>query len=196
VGRPPPLPDEAAVFVEPLAAAFEILEQVHLTPAHRVLVLGDGKLGLLCAFVLNRAGPEVAVSGKHAKKLRLAAQQGITTIHRSDLKPAKRYDVVIEATGSAAGFDTAVQCVRPRGVIVLKSTVAAGKEMNLTPLVIDEVTLVGSRCGPFGPALRALASGSLPLHPMISGIYRPEQVKEAFSQARERGMLKILFDFR
>lgn len=193
---PPQLSDEVAVFVEPLAAAFEILEQVHLTPTHRVLVLGDGKLGLLCAFVLDLAGLEVIVSGNHTEKLRLASEQGIATIHRSDLKPARRYDAVVEATGTAAGFETAVQCVRPRGLIVLKSTVAAGKEMNLTPLVIDEITLIGSRCGPFGPALRAMAKGSLPLRQMITGIYRPEQYPEAFAKARERGTFKILIDFR
>ena len=193
---PPQLTDEAAVFVEPLAAAFEILEQIHLPPTHRVLVLGDGKLGLLCAFVLNRAGLEVTVSGNHAEKLRLASEQGMVTIHRTDLKPAKSYDVVIEATGSAAGFEVAAQCVRPRGLIVLKSTMAAGKEMNLTPLVIDEITLCGSRCGPFGPALRVLSEGILPLRQMITGIYRPEQWKEAFDKAGERGTLKILFDFR
>ena len=193
---PPQLTDEGAVFVEPLAAAFEILEQIHLTPTNRVLVLGDGKLGLLCAFVLNLVGLEVTVSGNHAEKLRLASEQGIVTIHRTDLKPAKSYDVVIEATGSAAGFEIAVQCVRPRGIIVLKSTIAAGKEMNLTPLVIDEITLFGSRCGPFGPALRAMAKGIIPLTQMITGIYRPEQFMEAFAKARERGTLKILFDFR
>ena len=193
---PPQLTDEDAVFVEPLAAAFEILEQNHLTPTNRVLVLGDGKLGLLCAFVLNLAGMEVTVSGSHAEKLRLASEQGMVTIHRTDLKPAKSYDVVIEATGSAAGFEMAVQCVRPRGIIVLKSTMAAGKEMNLTPLVIDEITLFGSRCGPFGPALRAMTKGIIPLRQMISGIYRPEQFREAFAKARERGVLKILFDFR
>lgn len=193
---PPQLSDEVAVFVEPLAAAFEILEQVHLTPTHRVMVLGDGKLGLLCAFVLDLAGLEVIVSGNHTEKLRLASEQGIATIHRSDLKPARRYDAVVEATGTAAGFETAVQCVRPRGLIVLKSTVAAGKEMNLTPLVIDEITLIGSRCGPFGPALRAMAKGILPFRQMITGIYRPEQCPEAFAKARERGTFKILIDFR
>jgi threonine dehydrogenase-like Zn-dependent dehydrogenase len=193
---PTQLTDEVAVFVEPLAAAFEILEQIHLTPTNRVLVLGDGKLGLLCAFVLNLAGLEVTLSGNHTEKLRLASEQRIITIHRPDLKPTKSYDVVIEATGSASGFETAAQCVRPRGIIVLKSTIAAGKEMNLTPLVIDEITLLGSRCGPFGPALRAMAKGILPLRQMITGIYRPEQCKETFAKASERGTLKILFDFR
>ncbi|MBI4767128.1 MAG: alcohol dehydrogenase catalytic domain-containing protein [Deltaproteobacteria bacterium] len=193
---PPQLPDEVAVFVEPLAAAFEILAQIHLSPTGRVLVLGDGKLGLLCAFVLDLAGLDVTVSGNHAEKLLLASEQGLITIHRPDLKPAKNYDVVIEATGSAAGVETAVQCLRPRGIIVLKSTMAAGKKMNLTPLVIDEITLLGSRCGPFGPALRTMAKGSLPLRRMITGIYRPEQCKEAFVKAGERGTLKILFDFR
>lgn len=188
--------DEEAVFVEPLAAAYEILEQIHLSPNNHVLVLGDGKLGLLCAFVLNLAGQEVTLCGNHPKKLQIALKQRIATILRTDLKPDKGYDVVIESTGVATGFDTAVHCVRPRGFIVLKSTIAAGKEVNLTPLVIDEITLVGSRCGPFGPALRALSKGFFPLRPMISGTYRLEQFKEAFAKACERGTLKVLFDIR
>jgi threonine dehydrogenase-like Zn-dependent dehydrogenase len=193
---PSPLPDEAAVFAEPLAAAYEILEQIHLSPTDRVLVLGDGKLGLLCAFVLDLAGLAVTLCGNHPKKLRIASERGILTILRTALAPEKSYNVVIEATGAAAGFETALQCVRPRGLIALKSTIAAGKELNLTPLVIDEVTLVGSRCGPFGPALRALAKGLFPLKQMITGTYRPDQFKEAFTKAGERGCLKVLFDFR
>jgi threonine dehydrogenase-like Zn-dependent dehydrogenase len=193
---PPDLPDETAVFVEPLAAAFEIPEQIHLAPVQRVLVLGDGKLGLLCAFVLNLSGLAVTLCGNHGGKLRLASAQGIKTLLGPELKPAGNFDVVVEATGSADGFQTALQCVRPRGIIVLKSTLAEGKEMNLTPLVIDEITLVGSRCGPFGPALRAMARGTLPFSQMISGIYRPEQCLAAFAKAREKGSLKILFDFR
>jgi threonine dehydrogenase-like Zn-dependent dehydrogenase len=193
---PPDLPDETAVFVEPLAAAFEIQTQIHLSPVHRVLVLGDGKLGLLCAFVLNLSGLEVTLCGNHAGKLRLASAQGIVTLLRSDLRPDKNFDVVVEATGSADGFQTALQCLRPRGIIVLKSTLAEGKEMNLTPLVIDEITLVGSRCGPFGPALRAMTRSSLPLQQMITGIYKPRQFRAAFAKARQKGTLKILFDFR
>jgi alcohol dehydrogenase len=193
---PSELPDEVVVFTEPLAAAYEILEQIHLQHSNRVLVLGDGKLGLLCAFVLNLAGLEVTLCGNHRDKLRIASGQGILTILRADFAPDKTYDVVIEATGAAAGFETALQCVRPRGQIVLKSTIAAGKEMNLTPLVIDEVTLVGSRCGPFGPALRDMTKGLFPLHKMITAAYCPEQFKEAFTKANEQGNLKVLFDFR
>ncbi|HMK64885.1 MAG TPA: zinc-binding dehydrogenase, partial [Thermodesulfobacteriota bacterium] len=188
--------DEEAVLVEPLAAAYEILEQVHLAPTHKVLVLGDGKLGLLCAFVLNLAGLEVTLCGNHPGKLRIASGQGIATILRKDLAPDRNYDVAIEATGTAAGFETARQCVRPRGLIVLKSTIATGKEMNLTPLVIDEITLIGSRCGPFGPALRTMTKGLLPLDQMITASYRPDRFKEAFAKAYERGSLKVLFDFR
>jgi threonine dehydrogenase-like Zn-dependent dehydrogenase len=193
---PSQISDEDAVWVEPLAAAYEILEQIHLSPTQNVLVLGDGKLGVLCAFVLNLAGPEVTLCGNHPGKLRIASGQGITTILGKDLNPDKTYDLVIEATGSSGGFETALRCVRPRGLIVLKSTIAAGKEMNLTPLVIDEVTLVGSRCGPFGPALRAMSKGILPLGEMISGTYRLEQFKEAVAKTCERGSLKVLFDFR
>jgi alcohol dehydrogenase len=193
---PSELSNEEAVFIEPLAAAYEILEQVHLTPTHRALVLGDGKLGLLCAFVLNLAGLEVRVCGHHTEKLRIASEQGIATLYQTDLNPDKSYDVVIEATGSADGLKTAVRCVRPRGLIVLKSTIAAGKEMNLTPLVIDEITLVGSRCGPFGPALRAMYKGLFPFNQIITGTYKPHQFKEAFAKAGDRGTLKVLFDFR
>lgn len=193
---PQELPDEAAVFAEPLAAAFEILDQAHIAPTDRVLILGDGKLGLLCAFVLNLYGAEVHIAGNHPAKLHLASVQAIGTIHGPDLLPAKDYDIVVEATGSAEGLDLALQCVRPRGTIVLKTTAASPKEMNLAPLVVDEITLVGSRCGPFGPALRAMAKGLVPIMRMVTATYRPEQFEAAFGKVQEEESLKVLFDFR
>jgi threonine dehydrogenase-like Zn-dependent dehydrogenase len=190
------LPDEGAVLIEPLAAAFEILEQIHVKPTDRVLVLGDGKLGLLCSFVLNLYGVEVHLSGRHGPKLHIAAAQGMGTIEADDLLPAKDYDLVVEATGSPEGLELALQCVRPRGTIAMKSTMASGKEMNLSSLVVDEVSLVGSRCGSFGPALRTMAKGLIPIKPLITAIYKPDQCAAAFARAQDGDALKILFDFR
>src|SRR5262249_44427059 len=138
--------DEEAVFTEPLAAAFEILEQLHVPPAAEVIVLGDGKLGLLCAQVLAVAGARVTVVGKHEEKLALVRRSGVQTISLSQWRP-RQADVVVEATGSTAGLALAMETVRPRGVLVLKSTVAQNHSVSLAPLVINEVTVLGSRCG-------------------------------------------------
>ncbi len=193
---PPQLPDEAAVFTEPLAAAFEVLERAHIAPGKRVLVLGDGKLGLLCAFVLNLSGAEVHVAGKHGEKLHLAAVQGMGTILAEDLIPEKDYHVVVEATGAPEGLELAFQCVKPRGTIVMKSTLAKPWQVNLNPLVVDEVSVVGSRCGPFGPALRTMAKGFIPVMRLVTATFRPEEFAVAFEKARESSSLKVLFDFR
>ena len=152
--------DEAAVFCEPLAAAFEILAQVPAAAQARCVVLGDGKLGLLAAQVLAAAGARVLAVGRHDDKLSILRRRGIETVVGDawDRAPA---DVVIEATGSAAGFAQAVAATRPRGTLVLKSTVAHAAPLNLAPLVINEITVVGSRCGPFAPALEALARGAV-----------------------------------
>lgn len=193
--------DQEAVFTEPLAAAFQITEQVHVRPTDRVLVMGDGKLGLLAAMVLGLSSNDVTLLGKHENKLRIARERNIKTMLPDDLpqegpKGAKTYDMVVEATGRAEGFQNALRLVRPRGNIVLKSTVAQGREMNLAPLVIDEVTVTGSRCGPFGPALSALARGLVDVRPLITGIYPFERAEEAFKKAGQRGSLKVLVDFR
>jgi threonine dehydrogenase-like Zn-dependent dehydrogenase len=193
---PDDLADEEAVFTEPLAAAFEILEQVNISSSEKVLVLGDGKLGILIALVLMGTRADVTLVGKHGKKMDIAGRQGVRTVHLNDLAIESSYDIVVEATGSGAGFEDAFSLVRPRGTIVLKSTVARAREMNLTPVVVNEITLVGSRCGPFAPALRALAMGEVDVKPLITAVYGIDDVLEAFERAGEKDSLKVLVDFR
>ena len=187
---PDEVPDDAAVFAEPLAAAFEILEQVEVGEAHRALVLGDGKLGLLCAMVLAGTGAEVAIAGRHERKMVIAERAGV---RRLDLAEAP-FDVVVEATGSPAGLREAQDRVRPRGTIVLKSTFAAPPDLDTNRLVIDEVRLVGSRCGPMERAVGALASGAIDPRPLIDGRYPLARGLEAVEHAQRRGTLKILLE--
>ena len=184
--------DEQAVFVEPLAAACEILEQLHIEPTSKVLVLGDGKLGLTTALTLNAHNLDVLLVGKHQNKLDIAKAQGVRTQLLSDFIPEKKYDVVVEATGSASGFETSMSLTKPRGTLVLKSTVASGKELNLAPIVIDEITVLGSRCGQFGPALRLLENKKIDFSPFISGIYSIDDAIEAFEANKKKENLKIL----
>jgi len=184
--------DEQAVFVEPLAAACEILEQLHIEPTSKVLVLGDGKLGLTTALTLNAHNLDVLLVGKHQNKLDIAKAQGVKTALLQEFKQEKIYDVVVEATGSASGFETSMSLTKPRGVLVLKSTVASGKELNLAPIVIDEITVLGSRCGQFGPALRLLKNKKIDFTPFISGIYPIEKAIEAFEANKSKESLKIL----
>lgn len=187
--------DEQAVFVEPLAAALEINEQLHIKPMDRIIVLGDGKLGLTTALALNAQNLNVLLVGKHQNKLDIAKAQGVKTCLLADLKQEKIYDVVVEATGSLSGFETAMALVRPRGVLVLKSTIAASKEFNLAPIVIDEITVLGSRCGQFPPALRMLASGKIDFKPLISATYSVDNAIEAFEKNKEKDTLKVLIKF-
>ncbi|AKT42004.1 alcohol dehydrogenase [Chondromyces crocatus] len=188
---PDGVPDEAAVFAEPLAAAFEILEQVHVRPRTRALVLGDGKLGLLCAQVLHQAGASVLAVGRHEDKLALLRARGIETVLASDWAgdPA---ELVVEATGSAEGFAAAVRATLPRGTLILKSTVASRPEVDLAPLVVNEITVVGSRCGSFEPALRALSSGSVEVLPLVSARVPLDRADEALRVAQQPGVLKVL----
>jgi threonine dehydrogenase-like Zn-dependent dehydrogenase len=193
---PAGLDDEEAVFTEPLAAAFEILDQVHIRPTDRVLVLGDGKLGLLAALALRAANDNITLLGKHRSKLKIAERQNIRTLLFGEGDIEKAYDIVVEATGTAVGLETALTMTKPRGVIVLKSTVAGGKLMNLFPVVVDEITVVGSRCGPFGPALSALSERRINVRPLITGVYAFDRAEEAFHKATERESLKVIIDFR
>jgi threonine dehydrogenase-like Zn-dependent dehydrogenase len=184
--------DDQAVFVEPLAAAFQILKQIKLDGNKWVTVLGDGRLGLLCAQVLRNAGCPVRVIGKHADKLTLCEKWGIRSRPLADIVPRHDQDVVVDCTGSAGGFELAMQMVRPRGTIVLKSTVAAGKAMNLAPLVIDEIQVIGSRCGPFREALRALSEKSVDVTSLIHRRMKLEQGVEAMELAGRAGVLKVV----
>ncbi len=183
--------DEEAVFTEPLAAAFEILEQIELNFSDEVLVLGDGKLGLLCAQVLRLTGARVSVVGKHKEKLAILKKLGIHTLLLPDWKP-RPYDVVVEATGSTSGLKLAMESVRPRGTLVLKSTLAENHALSLAPLVINEVTVIGSRCGLFPPALEALATKSVSVAPLIEKIYPLRDGLEAVEHAGRAGALKVL----
>ena len=184
--------DEQAVFVEPLAAACEILEQLHIEPTSKILVLGDGKLGLTTALTLNAHNLDVLLVGKHQNKLDIAKKQGVKTCLLENLDMQNQFDVVVEATGSASGFETSMSLTKPRGVLVLKSTVATGKELNLAPIVINEITVLGSRCGQFGPALRLLDNKRIDFTPFISGSYSIENALEAFEANKSKDTLKIL----
>ncbi len=192
---PDAVSDEEAVFTEPLAAAFEVAQQIHVRPTDRVVVIGDGKLGLLCALALRLTGADVKLVGKHEKKMEIARAQHIETVHLDRMAMKKSYDVVVEATGRADGLETAMDLVRPRGTIVLKSTVAERKEMCLTPVVVDEITVSGSRCGPFAPAIRAISEGLVDVKPLISAIIPFQEGMDAFEKSKENEIIKILMDF-
>ena len=188
---PDALSDDAAVFVEPLAAALEILDQVRIDPGTGCVVLGDGKLGLLIALALAQAGAEVLAVGKHEEKLALLRVHGVqaVTLGAWRREPA---DVVVEATGTPEGFALAVSVTRPRGTLVLKSTVSNLSEVHLAPLVIHEITVVGSRCGRFPPALTALASQRVDVEPLISARLPLGEAERALELAAQPSVLKVL----
>jgi threonine dehydrogenase-like Zn-dependent dehydrogenase len=192
---PAEVEDERAVLTEPLAAAFEILEQVDVRAGQRVAVLGDGKLGLLAALVLLGTGAEVHLIGKHPGKMSIALARGAHA-HRPDEELAWRFDVVVEATGSPFGLARAISLTRPRGTIVLKSTFHGATPVALAPLVIDELTVVGSRCGPFPPALAAHAARRIDVSPLIQARYALRDAVPAFAEAARPGVLKVLLDMR
>jgi alcohol dehydrogenase len=183
--------DEEAVFVEPLAAALEIIEQVHIRPSQSVIVLGDGKLGLLVAQVMRLTGCDLLAVGHHVEKLALLERMGVATAS-AERAGDMAADVVIDCTGQAEGFAAGRAMVRPRGTFVLKSTFHGQNQVNLTSLVVDEVSLIGSRCGPFAPALRLLAMGLVDVRSLIAGVYPLEEAITAFGHARTRGALKVL----
>jgi threonine dehydrogenase-like Zn-dependent dehydrogenase len=189
---PDAIDDLAAVFIEPLAAAFRMVEQVEPRPGMRLAVLGDGKLGLLCTMAARGTGAEVHLVGKHDAKLALAGR-GVAT-HRLEAADAlaRSFDVVIDATGSKTGLPTALRLVRPCGTVVLKTTVAGPYEIDLAPVVIDEVRLIGSRCGPFPRAIAALASGEVDVTGLIGRVFPLEEAEAAFQAAAEPGARKIL----
>jgi threonine dehydrogenase-like Zn-dependent dehydrogenase len=188
---PDELPDEAAVFTEPLAAALEIPELIHIHPQDRVLVVGAGRLGQLCAWVLAPTGCRLQVAARHPHQIELLRQRGIETIPGGSI--AKRtYDVVVEATGSPDGYGIAFEAVRPRGALVLKSTYAGNLTHNMSSVVVNEIVLAGSRCGPFEPAIRMLASGRIDPRPLIEAVYPLEDAEIALKHASTPGSMKIL----
>jgi alcohol dehydrogenase len=190
---PETLEDEKAVFTEPLAAALEILEQVKIEPSYRVLVIGDGKLGLLVSMALRLTGCDLTLVGKHRRKMAIFGDMGGSVqLLDSFTVTEEEFDLVVEASGHPSGWDLAVSRVKPRGTIILKSTYHGELNFNPAPLVVDEITVTGSRCGRFGPALRVMERGLIDPTPLISGIFPMEQAKEAFARSQDRDALKIL----
>jgi alcohol dehydrogenase len=202
---PQSVSDEIAVFAEPLAAACEIVEQINILPTDRVVVLGDGKLGLLVAAVLRLTGADLTLVGRSAAKVSIAEAWGIhvqrieqgtrdetLSSSRTAKRSIERADKVIECTGSPDGFAEALQYVRPGGTLVLKSTYHGKVQVDMSAVVVDEITLVGSRCGPFAPALRLLETGLVDPTPLLSGMFPLSRGQSALDYAAERGVLKVL----
>jgi len=192
---PPEVPDFLAVFTEPLAAALRVLEVAPLPPSARVLVVGDGPLGLQVSWVMAVSGADVHLAGRHPEHLALARPQGIATFLAADL-PAGDYDLVVEASGSPSGLDLALTRVRPRGTVVMKSTYAGRYPLDPAVLVVPEVSLVGCRCGPFADALRLLRDGRVDPRPLIDRTFPLAQGLEALAWAQRPGVLKVLIDCR
>jgi threonine dehydrogenase-like Zn-dependent dehydrogenase len=189
---PDEISDDRAVFVEPLAAACEILDQVHIRSADRIVVLGDGKLGLLVAAVLRLTGADVLMVGRHEEKLAVAQGWGVATAVADAVAPDRQADIVVECTGSNAGFEAACRWLRPRGTLVLKSTYRQHLTFDVSALVVDEISIIGSRCGPFAPALRLLEFGLVDPAPLISATFPLEEGVEALARAASPGTLKVL----
>jgi alcohol dehydrogenase len=190
---PDAVSDGAAVFTEPIAAGCRILEQVAMGPGQQVAVMGDGRMGLLIAQVLRTTGAVVVLYGKHAARLALARRLGIDArpTPGAALPASNRHDIVVEVTGRADGLVRALGCVRPRGTLVLKSTVHDASTMATWPIVVDEVSIVGSRCGPFSPAIEMLATGAVKTEPLVEGMFKLSEFDHAFAAAE--GGLKVLF---
>jgi threonine dehydrogenase-like Zn-dependent dehydrogenase len=191
---PDSLSDDVAVFTEPVAAAFQIPEQLAIAKKDRVAILGDGRLGNLCAQVLARLSGHVLVIGKHQEKLAILDAMGIATARLSDSLEPRSFDIVVDCTGSESGLPTAMRLVRPRGTIVLKTTVAGQQTLAWAPFVIDEVTLVGSRCGPFDKAIAALERGHVQVQGLISDRFDLSRGLDALARAQTKGTLKVLLD--
>jgi threonine dehydrogenase-like Zn-dependent dehydrogenase len=191
-----PVPNEIsnleAVFTEPLAAAFQVPAQVSLWSKQKVVVLGDGRLGNLCAQVLLQQGCDVTVVGKHDRRLALLLRLGIATVLLNDRETKHFADLVVDCTGSSTGLSTALEIVKPRGTIVLKTAIAGTHSVALAPVVIDEVTIVGSRCGPFPAALLALRQRQIDVASLIDGIYPLDEAETAFGRAQNESVLKLI----
>jgi threonine dehydrogenase-like Zn-dependent dehydrogenase len=188
---PREIPTEEAVFIEPLAAACEILDQVRIPRGAAVAVLGDGKLGLLASQVLQAHGAKVHQYGRHKEKLRIAERSGVSTEIAKKL-PVAEYEFVVEATGSSEGLRQAVGMTQPRGTVIMKSTVHGLVSVDTAPVIVNEITLVGSRCGRFEPALRLLKNRKVRVDAMISEVLPLKNAPEAFRKAAKTGVLKVL----
>lgn len=186
------LSNEEAIFVEPLAAACEILDQVRLPRGSEVAVLGDGKLGLLISQVLQAYGSNVQLYGRHRDKLLLAKRHGIAAVPVGRKLPSSRFDFVVDATGSRDGLQQAIRMTRPRGTVIMKSTLHGHVAIDTAPVIVNEVTLVGSRCGRFEPAIKLLHRAKVQVLDLISEQFQLEDAAKAFRKAGERGVLKVL----
>jgi threonine dehydrogenase-like Zn-dependent dehydrogenase len=184
---------DAATFTEPIAAALEIQQQLKITDRHKVLVVGDGKLGQLVAQTLALTGCELWAIGRHPEKLALLAKRGIKTGFSEDV-PERYFDIAVECTGNPSGFETARRGLRPRGILVLKSTYANRLSLDVSSLVVDEITLMGSRCGPFDQALAVLANQQIEVESLIQARYSLSDALQAFEQAQTKGTLKVLLE--
>ena len=185
----------AATFTEPIAAALEIQQQIQISKDDRVLVVGDGKLGQLIAQTLALTGCELLVVGRHEDKLINLAGKGIKT-GLADSVTDRYFDISVDCTGNPEGFNIARRALRPRGKLILKSTYAGNLSLDASSLVVDEITLIGSRCGPFVPALELLATGKVDVQYLIDSSYPLSQGLEAFEKAKTKGVLKVLLEMR
>lgn len=188
---PDSVPDELAVFTEPLAAALEIQQQIQVRPTDRVLLIGAGRLGQLIAQTLGLTGCNLRVVARHARQQDLLKARGIRTIDELDIQPG-RWDIVVEATGSPDGFDLARKALRPRGTLVMKSTYKGTLNVNFSSIVVDEINIIGSRCGPFEPALRLMEAQQVDPSTLIVAEYKLKDALKAFEHAAEPGVLKVL----
>jgi threonine dehydrogenase-like Zn-dependent dehydrogenase len=189
---PKSIPTEHAVFIEPVAAACEILDQIKIAKGMKVAVLGDGKLGLLIAQVLQAYGARVLLLGRHREKMRLVEWAGVTTEVLGEKLPERAFSIVVDATGSPEGLRAAITMCEPRGTVVMKSTVHGLVPIDTAPAIVNEITLVGSRCGRFEPALRLLVSGKVRVGDLISEEFPLDRAPDAFKRAATRGVLKVL----
>jgi len=190
---PDSVPDEMAVFTEPLAAALEIQQQVQIKPTDRVLLIGAGRLGQLIAQTLALTGCNLCVLARHQKQKQLLTARGIKIISEDEIQSGK-WDIVVEATGSSGGFEIARKAIRPRGTLVMKSTYKGELNINFSSIVVDEITIIGSRCGPFEPALRLMEKGAVDPTPLIETEYEMSDALKAFERAAQPGTLKVLLN--
>jgi Threonine dehydrogenase and related Zn-dependent dehydrogenases len=190
---PDSVSDEMAIFTEPLAAALEIQDQINLKPTDRVLLIGAGRLGQLIAQTLALTGCDLRVVARHTHQQGLLKARGIRSISEDEIQPW-RWDVVVEATGSPSGFSLARKAIRPRGTLVMKSTYKGEMSVNFSSIVVDEINLIGSRCGPFEPALRLMASRQVDPTVLIADEFKLEDALKAFERAAETGVLKVMVE--
>ena len=190
---PDSVPDEMAVFTEPLAAALEIQQQIQIKPTDRVLLVGAGRLGQLIAQTLALTACNLRVVARHAHQQSLLKRRGIRVIAEEEIQPW-RWDVVVEATGSPGGFALARKAIRPRGTLVMKSTYKGEMSVNFSSLVVDEINIIGSRCGPFAPAMRLMETRQVDPTVLIAEEYKLEEALKAFERAAETGVLKVLVE--